>query len=144
LCYLKTVYIVVTTLVIRIAISRLLKLIIKLLQPHIKETIDLLSKNFKVVCECGVVFKTKRIKILKTVYDKTKKIKNPMDERKSCDTVDESPVVSRAINMMTNLGYTSKESSQYVSEAYLQSKTEDASFLVKKAISKIGGIEAND
>lgn len=102
------------------------------------------TKNFKVVCECGTVFKPKRIKILKTVYVKTKKIKKPMDERKSYDTVGESPVVFRAINMMTNLGYTSKESSQYVSEAYLQSKTEDASFLVKKAISKIGGIEEND
>ena len=95
------------------------------------------TKNFKVVCECGTVFKTKRIKILKTVYNKNKKINKPLDENRISDKVDGSVI-------MTNLGYTRKESSKHINEAYLQSNTEDVSFLVKKAISKIGGIEENE
>jgi Holliday junction resolvasome RuvABC DNA-binding subunit len=102
------------------------------------------TKNFKVVCECGTVFKTKRIKILQTIYDKKQKIKKQMDEIKSVDTMDGSSIVSRAINIMINLGYTRKESSKYIKEEYLKSDTNDVSFLVKKAISKIGGIEEND
>jgi Holliday junction resolvasome RuvABC DNA-binding subunit len=100
------------------------------------------TKNFKVVCECGTVFKPKRIKNLTIEYDIEDSSKKAVDTADTSAKIDgSSQVLSRAINMMISLGYSKKESTEYVGMAFSEYVgTEDASLLVKKAITKIGGI----
>jgi len=100
------------------------------------------TKNFKVVCECGTVFKPKRIKNLTIEYsieDSLKKAVDTVDETAKIDS--SSQVLNRAISMMISLGYSKKESTEYIGIVFSESiDTEDASLLVKRAIAKIGGL----
>lgn len=100
------------------------------------------TKNFKIVCECGTIFKPKRIKKLQIVYSNEELIKKPLDKPEDSDTIREYPeYVFRAINMMVSLGYSKKESHNSIICIYESEKCTDPGTLVKKAISHFGGIK---
>jgi Holliday junction resolvasome RuvABC DNA-binding subunit len=99
------------------------------------------SKNFKVVCECGTIFKPKRIKIIEVVYAKAESVEKPVDSEEESGKIDTLPqCVIRAIKMMVSLGYSKKEAQTHIMSVYNAEKIEDHAVLVKKAISLIGGI----
>ena len=100
------------------------------------------TKNFKIVCECGTIFKPKRIKNIEIVYDIPESVKKSLDEQSTSDTIPkDADVVCRAINMMISLGYGRKDSENVIKLIYNKDNTPDASVLVKKAVKHIGGIE---
>lgn len=98
-------------------------------------------KNFKIVCECGTIFKPKQIKNIEVVYSIKESLEKRVDEPVFSDTIDEPPeYVSRAINIMVSLGYSKKDAQIHIIQVYKKDKIEDPGLLVKKAVSQIGGI----
>lgn len=99
------------------------------------------TKNFKIVCECGEIFRPKRIKTIEVVYATVKSVKKSMDFTEYSDTVGIVPECAvRAIKMMISLGYSEKDSQKHVMIVYNSEQIADAGTLVKKAISNIGGL----
>lgn len=99
------------------------------------------TKNFKIVCDCGTIFKPKRIQNIEIVYAVKESVEKPVDESASSDKIDKMPeCVYRAINMMVSLGYSKKDAHSHILEIFEKEKIEDPSILVKKAVSHIGGI----
>lgn len=97
------------------------------------------TKNFKIVCECGEVFKPKCIKKIEIVYLSEETDKNLP---KKDDSKENYPsFVYRAINMMVSLGYSKKESQEKIIEIYNIEKITDPSTLVKRTISQFGEIK---
>jgi hypothetical protein len=99
------------------------------------------TKNFKIVCECGTIFKPKRIKTIEVVYATVESVKKSMDSTQCSDTIVDVPkCVVRAIKMMISLGYDEKDAQKHIMLVYNSEQIEDAGILVKKAISNIGGL----
>lgn len=99
------------------------------------------TKNFKIVCECGTIFKPKRIKTIEVVYATTESVKKTMDSVENSDTNSAVPeCVVRAIKMIVSLGYDKQDAQKHVMIIYNLEKITDAGTLVKKAISNIGGL----
>lgn len=97
------------------------------------------TKNFKIVCECGTVFKPKRIKNIRLIYANQKSIKNKIDNQGQSDRISNSdPIVKRAISIMKSLGYSEKESFDSISSACILNNYTDPKILVKTAISNFG------
>lgn len=99
------------------------------------------AKNFKIVCDCGTIFKPKRIQNIEIVYAIKESVEKPVDESGSSATIDERPeCVRRAINIMVSLGYSKEDAQTHILEIFTKEKIEDPGVLVKKAVSNIGGI----
>lgn len=100
------------------------------------------TQNFKVVCECGTVFKPKQVKTVQIVYTSSESVKKVFDSSKSCDTVETvSECVRRATNIMVSLGYQKDKILESLKKVQQSEKIDDYKILVKKAISKLGGID---
>ena len=84
------------------------------------------TKNFKIVCECGTVFKPKRIDNIKILYAKKIKTQDP-------DKIRES-VISKAVPSLTSLGFSKEESLDLINKAYDKQPTDDLSFLIKNTL----------
>ena len=97
------------------------------------------TKNFKVVCDCGTVFKPKRIKNIRIVYAKSESVKTNIDKSNKSDTYD-SHIVRRAIKTMIQLGFTKQESLEAIGSIDNKDAFNDHILLAKTAISKLGGI----
>jgi len=99
-------------------------------------------KNFRVVCDCGTVFKPKTIKKIKIVYEKdieqqqvvqvphkeqiVEQPKIPLDLEKQCGTI------------LTGYGFTTEECSVLIAKAYQKNQTNSAGSLVKYIIQNLG------
>lgn len=93
------------------------------------------------MCDCGTIFKPKRIQNIEIVYAIKESVKKPVDESDSSAKIDQSPeYVRRAINIMVSLGYSKEDAQSQVLEIFTKEKIEDPGVLVKKAILNIGGI----
>ena len=98
------------------------------------------TKNFKVVCDCGTVFKPKRIKNIRIVYAKSESVKTDIDKSNKSDTFDAN-IVSSAIKTMIQLGFSKQESLEAISSIDSKETFDDHILLAKTAISKLGGIK---
>lgn len=98
------------------------------------------TKNFKIVCDCGKIFKPKRIKKIEVVYAVKESVKKPVDKPEESGKMEDIECVSRAINMMISLGYSKKDAQDSVIFIFKNEHISDPSVLVKKAVSHIGGI----
>jgi hypothetical protein len=100
-------------------------------------------KNFKVVCDCGTVFKPRTIKRIKIVYEDiiekqpqivedqpkhtvVEQIKIPIDLQKKCSTI------------LCGYGFTSAECIELTEKAYSKNPTDDIGSLVKYIIKNLG------
>lgn len=93
------------------------------------------TKNFKVVCDCGTVFRPKRIKKIRIVYAKTKSLKTTIDTSNTSDTI-----VDRAVKTMMQFGYKKQESLDAINALKDIDKFNDHIILAKTAISNLGGL----
>ena len=103
------------------------------------------TKNFKVVCDCGTVFKPKKIAKLNIVYDNkhtttpivesTKVVVKDHEQEKSSIPQD---LLEKASKILSIYGFTDKESSEMVSEAYRQTQQTDIGILIKFILSSFG------
>ena len=96
------------------------------------------TKNFKVVCECGVVFKPKQIDSIKIIYTKKKRNTKPaaplVDETK--DKISES-LLSTCINVLVSYGYEKSEASDLINATYDKYKINDVKTLIKQSLVEV-------
>lgn len=97
--------------------------------------------NFKVVCDCGTVFKPKKIKTLKIIYDK--KIQSDrstttkeMQEIKDSNQPNED-LLNKAIPCLVDLGFTKQEAIDALTSAYIKQPTKDISIWIKNTLLEI-------
>lgn len=97
---------------------------------HWLSLVETQTKNFKVVCDCGQVFKPKLIKTLKILYNKTrapvvnsetvvKETTVPLDLYRKCATI------------LTGYGFSESETLSLVTDAYTNNNISDAKLLIK-------------
>jgi hypothetical protein len=99
------------------------------------------TKNFKVVCDCGTVFKPKQISKIKILYqaDSSKKIIKenlpninsiivPLDLQKQCSKI------------LVGYGFTENECATLVQKAYQKNQTDSVGSLVKYIIQNLGAL----
>jgi|LakMenE18May11ns_1017448.scaffolds.fasta_scaffold9837557_2 hypothetical protein len=92
-------------------------------------------KNFKIVCECGLVFKPKQIKHIKIIYEKPKR-----KRKTSEDIVDSIPVdlLNQCAKVLSGYGFDLDESKELIKQSYNSCKTNDIGSLIKNALKSFG------
>lgn len=92
-------------------------------------------KNFKIVCECGLVFKPKQIKTIKIIYEKTrKKQKTP---EVICDDISVD-LLNQCAKILCGYGFDLDESKELIKISYDSCKTKDVALLIKFALKYFG------
>lgn len=86
------------------------------------------TKNFKIVCECGTVFKPKRINDLKIVYEKKAKTGTPNKK---------DSLIEKAVPSLVDLGFATQEAKELLHQAYIKYPTDDLSLLIKNTLLEI-------
>lgn len=92
-------------------------------------------KNFKIVCECGLVFKPKQIKNIKIIYEK------PTKKRKTSENItDGIPVdlLDQCAKVLSGYGFDLDESKKLIKQSYDSYKTNDVGSLIKNALKSFG------
>lgn len=92
-------------------------------------------KNFKIVCECGLIFKPKQIKTIKIIYDKTQKKKKTTEA--VCDDISVD-LLNQCAKILCGYGFGLDESKELIKQSYDSSKTTDIGLLVKNALKYFG------
>lgn len=95
------------------------------------------TKNFKVVCDCGTIFKPKRIKTVKLVYLKEKQKDVIKKEKTSLLKDKDISIIKKAIPGMVSFGFTEKESEDILTKTYIKIPTEDISLLIKNTLLEV-------
>lgn len=106
------------------------------------------TKDFKVVCECGKVFKPKRIKTVKVLYEKTivkKSILQPQSQIvQSAQVSINADLLNQATSVMIGFGFTQEESVKMLSAYYSHSPDNNLSSLIKNTIAHHSNIGENN
>lgn len=102
---------------------------------HWLSLLETQTKNFKVVCDCGTVFKPKLINNIKLVYKKKDKKQQPLEptEQKSEPTID-IDIINRAIPSLMALGFDKEEASTILTKTYSKQPTDNLSLLIKNTL----------
>lgn len=88
------------------------------------------TKNFKVVCECGCVFKPKRIDTIKILYSKKKtkpKSENPPP----------TALLNRCCDVLISYGFDKTEAYNLLTITYSKYKIDDPKTLIKQTLLEI-------
>jgi hypothetical protein len=94
-------------------------------------------RNFKIVCDCGKVFKPKRIKNIKIIYD------NPSQSRKLPKVPANNPncingvpidIMEACVKVLDNYGFIRTESIELVSKAYALCEDKNTMNILKKTL----------
>lgn len=106
------------------------------------------TKNFKVVCDCGKIFKPKRINKIKILYEKIPKPhtnSQPTKEETIKSSVDQN-LLNKSINVMIGFGFTKEESAEMLTNYCLHHKydDQDLSTLIKNTIAYHSNIGENN
>lgn len=123
-------------------------------QDHWLSYLESCTKNFKVVCDCGFVFKVKRIVGFNLKYEKDSENKSiPKDRNKRIDndiklsdTKDQREteadnsisipenLLQSSVSILSSFGYSSIEAHDMVKDSYSKFKTDSVGDLVKFAL----------
>lgn len=108
------------------------------------------TKNFKIVCDCDIIIRPKRIIDTEIVYAQHKKHSSPSPVKPLEDIVDHSPdgkeeesilddyVLSEASKVLVGYGYEDNEADDLIKKAFELEKQNNISILVKAALKGIG------
>jgi hypothetical protein len=91
------------------------------------------TKNFKVVCDCGCVFKVKRTTGFKLRYTTKPKSIQQKESKTPQSTIPED-LLNRAIEALLPYGFTKNESKELLSKAYSNKQTKDIGLLIKNTL----------
>jgi hypothetical protein len=103
------------------------------------------TKNFKIVCDCGSVFKPKKITKIKIVYEA-----NSVKTQKEESVVKNEPVVqsyeipvdteNKCVKILAKYGFTHSESVELINKGYSKNPTNDATVLIRYIIKNLGDL----
>lgn len=91
-------------------------------------------KNFKVVCECGCIFQPKRIHNISIKYIKKHKKKDVDSKYHDQNICVNENLIKKATPAIVQLGFTTQEAKQMLSESYLKQPTSDITILIKNTL----------
>jgi hypothetical protein len=92
------------------------------------------TKNFKVVCDCGVVFKPKLVDKLKVVYVKNKQKKK--EDNQTTEIIPE--MIDCCSKLLIGYGFSESESIDLINKAYSENPTNSPSALIKHILQNLG------
>ena len=95
------------------------------------------TKNFTVVCECGEIFRVKRVKQIKLEYAK-RKIAKKEQQYIPIDLLD------RSVKILIPYGFTKEEASSMLSESYTKNPIENILLLIKQTLDNLGEKNVNE
>ena len=98
------------------------------------------TKNFKVVCDCGLVFGVKRTKDFKISYisKKQKVIQSEVVEKETIHGLSQE-LLDRATRTLMVYGFTEKEAEQLINSNYTTDIGNDFNLLIKKSLASLRG-----
>lgn len=89
------------------------------------------TKNFKIVCDCGTIFRVKRVLDLKLRYQKAKPA--PTTKKTNID-IKTNSIAKQAVTIIQNYGFTKDEAEDLIVKCYDPNKNYCVSDLVKEAL----------
>lgn len=89
------------------------------------------TKNFKIVCDCGTIFRVKRVLDLKLRYQKAKPA--PTTKKTNID-IKTNSIAKQAVTIIQNYGFTKDEAEDLIVKCYDPNKNYSVSDLVKEAL----------
>jgi hypothetical protein len=108
---------------------------------HWLSLLEAQTKNFKVVCDCGMVFKPKKIKTLKIVYGRKIQLESSTTTKETSELKDSKQpsedLLSKAIPCLVDLGFTKQEATDALTSAYIKQPTQDISVWIKNTLLEI-------
>lgn len=102
-------------------------------------------KNYKIVCDCGLIIKPKQVKSIDIIYvqdnilPETKNITNVNNEIKEID----EQLLNKTTQALVNYGFTKEEAISMINTAYLEKPTTDCATLVKQTLESFGTNHVN-
>jgi hypothetical protein len=107
--------------------------------------------NFKIVCDCGTVFKPKRINTVTTIYVKKKPkiVEAPIvaptvvkqeSSEKAPPKIEQIPkgLLTQCTQTLLGYGFTKEESEKLIIGTFEQNQIKDCSLLIKTALQNLG------
>lgn len=107
------------------------------------------TKNFKIVCDCGCVFKPKQIAKLKISYAKTKPKDKPKALSQQVAPVVEKPKIpvdleSNCVILLTGYGFTKEEALDLVRKSFDEHPVTNGGLLVKYILQNLGELNVSN
>lgn len=110
------------------------------------------TKNFKIVCDCGIVFKPKRIKKIKPIYFQDSLASDKTTKKSDIDVSSEEPIevvkpeikeidqnlLSKAVKILIGYGFTSDEAKELLIKSYRKFPEPDCVKLIKYTLENMG------
>jgi|LakMenEpi03Aug12_release.lakeMendotaPanAssembly.Ray.scaffolds.fasta_scaffold00642_76 hypothetical protein len=93
------------------------------------------TKNFKIVCYCGLIIRPKLIENIQITY---KEIENNIPEINTADIVVPSIILDKCVYVLKSYGFTNDEANELVSLSYRKTKSDDWKIILKQALESIG------
>lgn len=97
-------------------------------------------KNYKIVCDCGSILKTKQIKSIKIEY-----VEDPITvSQKEKITTDsniqeiDNDLLDKSVKVLITYGFTKQEAISMIKDSYSQNPTTEFSILVKNTLESFG------
>ena len=95
------------------------------------------TQNFKIVCDCGNVFKPKRIKKLEIIFEQTAVVKTeqitPVQQKVNFD------LIKVCVNVLVGYGFTDAESEELLIKCHKEKPDLESADLIKFALQSFGG-----
>jgi DNA-directed RNA polymerase subunit RPC12/RpoP len=92
------------------------------------------TKNFKIVCDCGEVFKVRRVESFKIEYYKKTKTVNTATTTTTIPT----DLLKKSVKTLISYGFTESEASSMVSDSYNKHPVNDLVLLIKQTLEYFG------
>ena len=90
-------------------------------------------KNYKIVCDCGIIIKPKQIKSIDIIY-----VNAEDNESKETSKTISLDLLDKSIKILVNYGFTKEEASSMIKDAYDKNPTTECSTLVKQTLESFG------
>lgn len=114
-------------------------------QDHWLSIKEAKTKNFKIVCDCGLVFKPKLVNKIKILYKSYKpKIQKEKIQHQTIPQAQEQKIeididlLQKCAKVLIGYGFTSEESETLIKQSYTKNPTNDIASIIKNVLESIG------
>ncbi len=95
------------------------------------------TKNFKVVCDCGKVFKVTRVVSFDIQYETQTVPSQPIEVVEPVVSTKHLDILEKSAKLLVSFGFSEKEAFALVSDSYKKNAVEDYATLVKQTLESI-------
>lgn len=92
-------------------------------------------KYFRIVCECGFVFRPKQIKNIKIIYEKVKSKQKHITDITDTISVD---LLNKCVKILSGYGFGLDESKELIKKSYKSCETNDIKTLIETSLKTFG------